>query len=100
MRGSNNANKMSEINVPITVSELNKNKIPPARYISSPINAFNRTGPVVGMFKTLDITTSPPTTAGRSHPIVLIKGFIAILNGYLKSNFISDNPLLLAVVTY
>ena len=80
------------------VRMLKIKSIPPARYISSPINAFSSTGPVVGMFNTFDMTTSPPTAAGSNQPIVLMRGFIAILNGYLNKIFISDIHLLLAVV--
>ena len=82
------------------VKILKMKSIPPAKYISSPIKAFNNTGPVVGIFSTLDITTSPPTAAGNNQPIVLMRGFTAIQNGYLNRIFISDIPLLLAVVTY
>ena len=38
------------------------------------------------MFITIETSTSPPIIPGKSHPILLITGFKAVLTGYFINN--------------
>ena len=100
MRGSSQANKISEIKVPINVRELNIRTKLPARYISWLSSARSSTGPVVGRFKTIAVIASPEIMVGNSQPIVLTNGLTANRTGYLNKSLLSETPLALAVITY
>ena len=91
---------MSESNVPTTVSVLKIMTMLPARYISWARIALSRIGPVVCRLRTMEISTSPETIPGSTHPIVLIMGLIAVRTGYFNKIRVSGSPLARAVITY
>ena len=53
----------------------------PARYRSSDNNAVSRTGANVGKPRTMEVSNSPLTRAGRVQPTVLTIGLMAIRTG-------------------
>ena len=56
-------------------------------------------GPGVGMFSTIATTVADEIRLGRSQPIELTSGDIAMRTGYLSSSRHSGKPLARAVVT-
>ena len=75
MRGSTHASRISETNVPNTVSRLSSIRKLPARYMSWEIKARSIIGPVVCRLNTTAIKLRLPTWLASDQPTVLKNGF-------------------------
>ena len=91
---------MSEINVPTTERPDSRSIPALTKGPSCAKVASSSVGPSVGKLSTIEIITVPLTSAGSIPPMPLMKGFNAILTGYLTMTLQLGNPFALAVTTY